>query len=307
MDFRSLTTTIILTYNEEVHIERCIRSALNVSKRIIIIDSFSTDNTIKIAKKYGCDVYQNVWENSYAKQFNWGLLNGRIETDWILRLDADEYLSEKAITFFKNQLNAVNSNISGVYFNRRIIFLGKEILFGGKNKEWQLRLFRFKRGFCEKRWMDEHIKIVHGDSIKVPVKFFDNNLNSISWWINKHNNYAIREALDILNENYLFKIDSSLEINGKIFASQAERKRSLKSIYNKLPRYFRAFLYFSFRYFILFGFLDGTKGFVFHFMQGFWYRLLVDVNVFEIERDGEYDKEKIARIFTCKYGITMEL
>ena len=82
-------TAIILTKNEEANIEACIRSIQQFAKRIVVVDSGSTDRTADIAKSYGADVYVHPFEN-YARQFNWGIENTNIHTKWILRLDADE-------------------------------------------------------------------------------------------------------------------------------------------------------------------------------------------------------------------------
>ena len=173
-------TAIVLTFNEEIHLERCLKSINLITDKINVIDSFSTDNTDIIAKKNGADFYQNKWENSYAKQFNWGLNNLPIKTKWILRIDADEYLDPSFVDFINNELDSVNDNISGILVNRRTKFFRKEIKHGGKKFEWQLRLFRFGKGFCEKRWMDEHIKITEGETIKVKAKLIDENLNNFT-------------------------------------------------------------------------------------------------------------------------------
>ena len=86
-------TAIILTYNEEKHIERCLLSIKEVVKRIVIIDSFSIDRTLEIAKKYNIEILQNKWIN-YSKQLNWGIENANVETDWILRIDSDESVTK---------------------------------------------------------------------------------------------------------------------------------------------------------------------------------------------------------------------
>lgn len=300
-------TVIILTFNEAIHLQRCIDSVRDIAHEILVVDSFSSDATIEIATKNGCRVVQNRWENSYAKQFNWALSNGELTSEWVLRLDADEYLSEASIAYIKNNIGSLGNGVSGICFDRRVIFLGKEIKFGGKHREWQLRLFRLGHGFCERRWMDEHIKLVDGIEIKEPVPFYDNNLNSVSWWIDKHNGYAIREAFDILNGKYRFVSLKSDELSSHLLEGQASRKRWFKRGYNRLPLFIRPFFYYGFRYFFLLGFLDGVKGGIFHFLQGFWYRFLVDVFIFEIERAGDFNKERIQDIFISKYGISLKL
>jgi len=111
----------------------------------------------------------------------------------------------------------------------------------------------------------------------------DDNLNSLTWWTEKHNKYASREAVDLLNLEYGFMPHDSVASlrNGK----QTGVKRWLKEeVYARLPGGFRAFTYFFYRYVIRMGFLDGQAGTAFHFLQGFWYRYLVDAKVFEVKR-----------------------
>jgi hypothetical protein len=111
----------------------------------------------------------------------------------------------------------------------------------------------------------------------------DANLNSLTWWTDKHNRYASREAVDLLNLKYGFlPIDSVASLaNG----SQASFKRWIKErVYARLPAGFRAFTYFFYRYVVRLGFLDGSAGTTFHLLQGFWYRYLADAKVAEVER-----------------------
>ena len=96
-------TVIILTYNEELHIRRCLENVAPIAKDIFIIDSYSTDRTLEIAREFeNVQVLQNKWTNNYAKQFNWGLANANISTKWILRLDADEYLMPELVNCKRN-------------------------------------------------------------------------------------------------------------------------------------------------------------------------------------------------------------
>ena len=130
--------------------------------------------------------------------------------------------------------------------------------------------------------MDEHIK-VKGKSVEFHSELIDDNLNSLTWWTEKHNNYSSREAIELLNLQYDFmSCDSVAESE---LRSQAGFKRWLKdSVYSKLPGGFRSLAYFGYRYFLRLGFLDGREGAAFHILQGFWYRYLVDAKVAEVRR-----------------------
>jgi glycosyltransferase involved in cell wall biosynthesis len=265
-------TAIVLTYNEELHIERCINNLKRFCQKIYIIDSFSTDNTTTIAKYLSVEVLSNPWIN-YARQFNWALEFSEIETEWILRIDADEYLTDSLIDEIINKIGKLPKHITGIYLRRRVIFLGKWLRFGGCYPIKLLRIWRHKKAKIEQRWMDEHVMLNEGSSITFDEDFVDENLNGINAWINKHNSYSNRELLDIIiSKHNLAEIES---INESLISFQASRKKWLKQrFFNHSPIFLRAFLYFIYRYFILFGILDGLPGLIWHFMQGFWYRFL---------------------------------
>ena len=301
---KSQITTIILTYNEEKHIERCITNAFRFSKTVYLVDSFSTDETIKIAKSLGAKVYQNKWENNYAKQLNWGLENLPITTEWVFRLDADEYLTESLIEEIHSKLPSLEPDVSGVVIERKMYFLNK-LMTKGMLQMNMLRLFKYKNGFCEERWMDEHIVLTQGKSIQFENYFVDHNLNPLGWWIEKHNGYSIREAIDLLNLELQF-IDSDNELaKAYELSAHAKSKRIKKKKYAKLPLFWRSFIYFLYRYIFKFGFTQGKEGFLWHFLQGWWYRTLVDAKVYEIKKNCGSDIIKIKRFIKKNYNINI--
>ena len=277
---------VILTFNEEIHLARCLASVKEIADEIVVVDCFSTDATLEIARSHGARVIQREWVN-HATQFNWAITQLDADTDWVLRIDADEYLTPELIGQIKAGLSCVGSEIDGVICSRRMTFQGKLIRHGGVFPVRVLRLFRYGRGQCENRWMDEHIKVA-GPTIDFNGELIDDNLNSLTWWTEKHNKYASREALELLNLEYHFMPhDSGASLRGN---TQARIKRWMKeALYARLPGGMRAFAYFVYRYVIRLGFLDGQAGTAFHFLQGFWYRYLVDTKVAEVRR---YMKEK---------------
>ncbi|NSW46009.1 MAG: glycosyltransferase family 2 protein [Bacteroidales bacterium] len=293
-------SVIILTYNEEIHIERCIQNIKTIAKDIFVVDCFSTDNTVKIAKSLGAKVFQHKWENSYAKQFNWALENLPITTKWILRLDADEYLYPELIEEITKKLPKLPENITGIVFKRRHIFLEKWMKRGTYPVKL-LRLFQHKKGICEQRWMDEHIQLNEGISIEFEHDFADHNLNNLTWWTQKHNGYAIREAIDLLNIELHFYEEKEPQLN-----AQALKKRKHKESYARKPLFLRAFIYFVYRYFFKLGFLEGKEGFLWHFLQGWWYRTLVDVKIYEIKKTCGTDKEKIKQYLLTHHHINID-
>jgi hypothetical protein len=247
-------------------------------------------------------VFKHRWVN-YATQFNWSLNNLPIASDWVFRLDADEIATDtlkKRIVTFTRELP---DTISGIYIGRRVHFMNRWIRHGGTYPMYVMRIFRFGKGRCEQRWMDEHIKITHGSSTRVTGDIIDDNRNSLGWWTNKHNNYALREAIDILNLK--FNLSEKDSILHKFTGFQDQRKRWLKLKYASLPLFFRPFIYFIWRYFLKFGFLDGYQGLIWHFLQGFWYRFLVDAMIFEIFVKGGRDSETIKQVIEKEYGIDL--
>ncbi len=277
-----MLTAVILTYNESLHIERCISSIKDACSRICIVDSYSTDSTCEIARSLGAEVFQNKWENNYARQMNWAFQNCGISTPWVLRMDADEYFLPELLAEVKSRLPQLSSNIGGIQLTRRVVFKGTWLRHGGFYPIHLLRIFRPEWGHCEQRLMDEHIVLSQGKVIQFKNDIVDENLNPIHWWVTKHNNYAIREATDIINRKYhLFDREN---MSDSVTISQVSKKRFAKEmIYNNLPLGVRPTLYFIYRFCFQLGILDGPKGWLFHFMQGFWYRLLVDANVMEFE------------------------
>ncbi|WP_408070388.1 glycosyltransferase family 2 protein [Butyrivibrio sp. JL13D10] len=280
-------TVLILTKNEELNIEKCIRSCSNVAKRLVIVDSFSDDNTEKICKRLAeefreknitIDFYEHEWTD-YSTQFNWGLNNTLISTKWVFRIDADEYLTPELISEINTRLKKIKSNVYGVEIKRRIIFMGRWIRFGGMYPRFFLRIFRYGYGECEKRKMDEHIVVKGNAIIRFKNDLVDENKKDLTWWINKHNGYSIREKADYLEYKTRRKAKTNEVVN---MSFQAKMIRLLKEgCYYRLPLLMRAKMYYLIRYYFMLGFLDGTQGKIYHFLQAYWYRFIVDAKVFE--------------------------
>lgn len=285
----SRISIIILTYNESLHLGRCLESVSGLSDDIHVVDSFSTDDTAAIAERFGARFVQHPFVH-HARQFQWAMDHCPLRYEWCMRLDADEYLEAPLVREIQERLPALPEEVTGVYLKRKVYFKGKWIRHGGFYPHILLRLWRKGAAGMEQRWMDEHMVLTRGASVVFREDFVDYNLNGIHWWISKHNNYATREMIELLNIKYHF-----LPGDDRLLATpgQARRKRWLKErVYAALSPGLRAFGYFCYRYVFRFGFLDGYYGFIFHFMQGFWYRLLVDVNLMEAEQKIGEDRRK---------------
>ena len=245
---------IILQKNEALHIRRCLERLKELNPRqIFVVDCFSTDGSDRTAADMGATVVQHEWPGLYAKQFNWALDNLPIKATWVLRLDADEYLTAETAARLRDELPRLSDEVAGLTLELKRKFLGGEIRHG-TNGIRLLRAWRYGKGRLEDRAMDEHA-IVDGDVIDFDGAFYDDNLNKMDGWREKHRGYARREAVDAL---------------------AGEKFKSSKAFYYRCPRYLRAVAYFLYRYVLRLGFLDGRAGWMWHFWQGLWYRWLVD-------------------------------
>lgn len=274
-------TIIILTKNEEQNLEKCISSFRGVAKRIVIIDSYSTDGTVALAHKLGAEVYEHRFEN-HAAQFNWALDNIGLDTDWIMKVDADEEFTQELAEEIEVKLDSLKSNVTGVILRRRVYFMGKWLRHGGMYPQLLLCIFRVGHGMSEMKLMDEHLIVHDGDVVMFTHDFSDNNNKSLDWWIGKHNWYANKEVLD--QQMKADAVNGEASVGETATSMQAKIKRAIKNHgYYSLPKFLRAHIYFIYRYYFRLGFLDGTECKIFTFLQAYWYRFLVDAKMYECE------------------------
>ncbi|MHB8159800.1 MAG: glycosyltransferase family 2 protein [Thermoleophilia bacterium] len=272
---------IILTYNEEVNIAQALESIAGWANEIFILDSQSTDRTLEIARQYGCHIAQNKFEN-YAKQRNYALGHLPIRSEWVLFLDADEWLPEA----LKQEISTLITTLpeeNGFYINRRLIWMGRWI-HHGYYPSWILRLFRYGKGRCEDRTVNEHL-IVDGRTGQLRNYFMHEDRKGMTDWIAKHNAYATREAQELFNTRVT---PDYQEIDARLSGTQAQRKRWLRyKVWNRMPPLMRPFFYFFYRYILAGGFLDGKTAFVYHFLQALWYPLLIDMKYLELKKQSQ--------------------
>lgn len=294
----SLITVIILTHNEELHLGRCIRSLRSFATRIVIVDSGSTDRTLEIAAGFGADVFQKPWIN-YADQFQWAIDHTDIKTEWTMRMDADEYLLPELEAEISGKLSGIPPDVTGLFINRRLYFMDKWIKRGYYPMPL-LRIWRTGVGRIEQKWMDEHIKLNRGNTLLLSHDIVDHNLNNLSWWTAKHNNYATREAVDRLNRELRF-LDEKYDVD---YVS-GRTSNWYKSLYVRLPLFIRPFLYFFYRYFLRFGFLEGRPGLIWHVLQGFWFQFLVDAKIHQIKYLSRKMKKPVRQVLEEEFGVKL--
>lgn len=279
-------TAIIMTKNEEKNIVACLQSMNGFAKRCVVIDCGSTDDTVKLARENGADVYFHEFEY-YAKQFNWGIDNCDIDTEWIIRLDADERfppeLCREIEDLFERNRDA---QINGITIEADLFFLGRCMKHGPRNKR-KMMMFKKEFGKIEDRRRDAHSILSKGFSISTKNKFLHYDFKDLDSYIKRYNWYATREMQDYID----FKQGISTEIEtDKTIQKQRKKKFGL---YYKAPKYLRAWMWFIYNYIFRLGFVDGKEGLIFCFLECYWYRLLVDAKIYEHEKFGvEFEKLK---------------
>lgn len=269
-------TAIILTKNEEINIKDCINSISMVVKRIVVIDSLSSDNTVAIAEASGAEVYQHPFEN-YAKQYMYGVEKANADTVWTLRIDADERLTEESAVELERLCNEnETSDVAGIVLRFKKNFLGKDLYHGGVYPWMKMNCYKTKYGAIEDRSMDEHIVLSQGSVIEMKNDCLHFDFKNLEYFVNKHNWYSSRETVDYF-EN-LSKEKSKEELDFKTWIKMR--------FYYRLPMGVRAHFYYVYRYYIKLGFLDGKEGKIYAFLQAYWYRYLVDAKIYECNKMG---------------------
>jgi glycosyltransferase involved in cell wall biosynthesis len=284
---------VILTYNEERHIQRAIASVAGVARDVVVVDSFSTDRTVELALALGARVLQHEFETQ-ATQMEWALSHADVDAAWVMRLDADEIVEPDLAYELRERVPNLPAEVTGLVLNRKHIFMGRWIRHGGRYPMYLLRIWRRGCAVVEQRLMDEHMVLTRGASVRLRGGFADFNLQDLTFFTAKHNVYATREALEVLKER--FQLSESPTADGlAIVPRQTRRRRVLKSrLYDRLGLA-GPLAYFLFRYLAQLGFLDGREGLLYHVLQGFWYRFLVAAKVLELERAvvGLTDRDEI--------------
>ena len=267
-------SVIILIGQEKIHLKRCVEKLKPLEPKCIwLIESQPDDGGVAIAKetaeKLGLTLktVYNKWPGLYAKQLNWAIDNLPIETTWILRLDADEYLYSETCEEVKRLVTdgGLPPDVTSLSLSRARRIFGGDIRHGHHDIEL-VRAFKKGYGRSIAAEMDEHIVTSEGKNYKLKGKFVDDSLLPFAEWQEKHRHYAKREA--------------RMAVEG--------RANKNKHLYYKLPPYFRAFAYFCIRYFLKLGFLDGLPGWRWHFWQGLWYRCLVDREIGRLRKQKRF-------------------
>lgn len=271
-------SVLILTRNEERNLPGCLESLAGWCTDIHIVDSFSTDRTAELARKYSAKICQHAFEG-HTRQRAWALQNLPFEHDWVMALDADHRvtpdLRDELIGFFDNP----PADVDGLYVKRREIFRGRWMRFGGYYPKFMLKIFRSGAAFLDDHEFDYRF-YVRGKTRTLRHDLLEANENEsrISFFIEKHAKFASELAAEELER----RTGLQYLVKPSLFGNADQRTLWLKTLWLRFPLYTRPFLLFFYRYFLRLGFLDGKEGFIFYFMQSFWFRLMVDIRIDEM-------------------------
>jgi len=275
---------VILTYNEEAHLPRLLKSISGLNAETFVLDSGSTDNTVRVCERYGVKVACHPFEN-HPKQWDAALKTFSFNTPWLICLDADQIVTPELYDRLQQFQDLDHADVDGIYFNRKNYFKGQWLRYGGYYPKYLLKMFRTGRGFSDLHENMDHRFVVPGKTvIWHKGHILEENLkeNEISFWISKHNRYS-----DLLAHEEVERINKLRKqtIKPNMFGNPDQRTAWLKNLWWRLPRFLRPFFYFTYRIIFQLGILDGRTGILFHFLQGFWFRIIVDVKIEEILKE----------------------
>jgi len=273
-------TVVILTLNEEANLPFVLENVSGFCREVVILDSFSTDSTVAIAESYGAHIFQRKFDD-FSSQRKHALEQLPIMSEWVLVLDADEYLSDE----LKEEIASVlpSSSCDAYLMKRRFYWKGKWI----KRGYYPTKLIRLGRHgliTCDDRPINEHL-ICKSDKVsELKHDFIDFNRKGLADWLSKHNSYSDREARQL----YLNEFPTQ-ELS--LFKSQYERKRWLRyKVWNRLPPIIRPFSLFIYRYVFLGGMFDGRVALQYHYLHAFFYRHLIELKLQELIKDNSKSK-----------------
>ncbi len=274
-------TVIILTKDEEKNIERCIMSVKPIAKRIVVVDSFSKDNTVAIARALGAEVLVHPFKH-YGAQFQYAIDHANIETMWVFRLDADEEVTQESRDEIETLCHThAATDINGFVFRLQTEFMGKQIKHGFLNVLEKLCIFKFGKAYMEDRYWGEQLILTEGRSISMKSLSIHHAVRNLDYMINKSNWYSSREVKDYFERTVCKQEIDQLDRPSKI-------RRLIKyNVYYKLPARIRCRLLFLYWYYFRLGFLDGVEGYYWNYFETYFYRTLIDAKIYESKVTGK--------------------
>ena len=279
-------SVLIPAKNEEANLPACLES-LSRADEVFVVDSQSSDRSVEIAEQYGATVVQFHFDGRWPKKKNWSLENLPFRHEWVLIVDCDERIPPELWEEIEAAIQ--NSAYDGYYLNRKVFFLGTWIRHGGRYPDWNLRLFKHKKGRYENlkteeirntgdNEVHEHV-ILEGASGYLKNDMLHIDFRDIYHWLERHNRYSNWEARVYLN--LLNSKDESGTIGASLLGNAVQRKRFLKKLWVRLP--FKPTLRFILFYIIQLGFLDGKAGYIYGRLLS-QYEYQIGVKVYELQK-----------------------
>ncbi|MCH8540773.1 MAG: glycosyltransferase family 2 protein [Opitutales bacterium] len=263
---------LILTLNEEINIEACIKSVA-FSDDVVVLDSYSSDTTCEIAERLGARVVQRKFDN-WASHQNWSLTNIDFKYPWVFYLDADERMTPELIEEILKIANSPTEEKVGFFCGRTNFFMGRPIT----RCYPPVPILRFyKPEFVTYERLVNPIAKVQGETGQLENRFLHYNFSKgLTEWFEKHNKYSLAEAQEALK--VLEKPDKEVSLFAK---DKAIRRVALKNLALRLP--FRPFIKFLYLYLFKRGILDGKAGLTYCILQSI-YEYLIDLKIWELRR-----------------------
>jgi glycosyltransferase involved in cell wall biosynthesis len=277
-------TIIIPTYNEEVNLPHALDSVAGWADQVIVLDSFSTDATVKAAEERGAEVHVHRYENMAAQRMR-GLGLPSVRNDWVFNLDADEQLTDGLKAEIAEAIGSAESGVAGFMMRRDHIFMGRGLKYGG-DRIWLIRLVRKDRCRVVKTpYVNEHT-IVNGAVVKLSNTFTHMSRKPFTKWIERQNRGSLKYTYSILKHTGTARpaLNHGERIEGGV------RTWLNYGVYYRAPLALRPFMRFFVFYFLRGGFLDGWQGFVYHTVNDFIYPFFVYANYRELKLSEEARK-----------------
>jgi len=282
---RARLACVVLTFNEEANIEPCLQSAQGLGP-IVVVDSGSTDGTRAICERYTRHFLVHPYRN-HAQQWQWALEHLPLEAEWVLALDADFVVTPELAEALRDRLDTIPADVAGVFVRHDYVFGGGRIRFGGTKRHW-LRVVRAARARADLSDLVDFRFVVDGGTERWDAAVIEYNRydDDISVWLAKQDKFSLRLAVeDELRRRGRLGWEGRPDVRG----NPDQRTMWLRDRFLHLPLFLRGVLYFVYRYVIMLGFLDGRAGFLYHFLQGWWLRTVVDWKIVQLRRLGLSD------------------
>ena len=289
-------SAVVLCCNEDVNIRHCLQSVHDFCD-VFVVDSGSTDQTVQICREFTSNIYSHEYVN-HATQWQWALTELPLHTEWVLALDADFVVSDRLKADLAERLPFLEDDVAGLYVRHRYVFGGGAIRFGGTKQYW-LRVVRVKRASADTSDLVDFRFVVQGktERLRSDVTEYNRHDDDISTWLRKQDKFSLRLAIE---EELRRRRALAWQKAPRFFGNSDERITWLRDRWLSLPLFVRPVLYFLYRYVLALGFVDGRAGFLYHFLQGWWLRTVVDWKILSMRRlamtPGQFEQFKAAAL-----------